>query len=148
MVYGFASASSSSAAKDSRRSAIWALSTSDGAGREPASGLVRPRYQPSRPLARLEHPVRERVAHELGARLEPELLLDVLAMCLDRPDRQVELIGDLTVRVAEGDASQDVDLTLGQVVGRARRRLGGDPRPELRIEVDLAVGGAADCLHE
>ena len=41
-------------------------------------------------------------------------------MRLDRADAQVQLPGDLLVRVAERDQAQDLPLALGQVVLRLR----------------------------
>src|SRR5947209_11182836 len=87
--------------------------------------------------ARLEHPMPQGIAHELSPGLEPQLLLNVLAVGLDRAYREVELVGDLTVGVAEGDPAQDVDLALGQVVRGSGWRLGGDAGAELRVQVDL-----------
>ena len=46
-----------------------------------------------------------------------------------RTDR-IQLLGDLGVRVAERDQAQHLDLALGEVVGRAGRRLGGDARAQ------------------
>jgi hypothetical protein len=63
--------------------------------------------------------VLERVAHELGAAGEPDLLLDVRAMRLDRADRQVQLAADLRVRVAQRDELEDLELALGEVIGRS-----------------------------
>ena len=57
--------------------------------------------------------------HELGAAGAPDLLLDVRAVRLDRAHAQVELPGDLGVGVAERDLPQDLDLALGEVIGRA-----------------------------
>ena len=69
-----------------------------------------------------EQPVVERVADELGPGAAAELLLDVRAVGLHRAHAQVELPGDLRVGVAERDQPQDLQLALGQVVRRARRR--------------------------
>ena len=48
-----------------------------------------------------------------------QLLLDVRAVGLDGARREVQLLGDLGVGVAERDQPQDLELALGQVVGRA-----------------------------
>ena len=48
-----------------------------------------------------QQPVRECVAHELGAGRQPQLLHDVSAVRLRRAHRDVELLGDLLIRVAE-----------------------------------------------
>ena len=69
-------------------------------------------------------------------------------MGLDRADRQIQLLGDLAVRMAERDQSQHIDLALGQVVGRAGGRLAGDAGAERRVEVRLVRGGAADRLDK
>ena len=90
----------------------------------------------------------ERVADELGARREPQLLLDVRAVRLDRAHRQVQLFGDLGVGVPERDQPQHVDLALGEVVRRSRRRLGGDARAEPRVQVALAGRRAAHRFDE
>ena len=61
----------------------------------------------------------ERVAHELGAGGAAQLLLDVRAVGLHRAHREVELLGDLGVRVPERDEPQDLGLTLGELVRAA-----------------------------
>ena len=43
-------------------------------------------------------------------------------MGLDRPDAEHELVGDLGVRVAEGEEPEDLDLARGQIIGEDRRR--------------------------
>jgi signal transduction histidine kinase len=98
----------------------------------------------------VDEPVLERVAHELGAAGAAQLVLDVRPVRLHRAHAEVELLGDLGVRVAQRDEPQDGDLALGQVVGRpgGRRRLGDHPRAELRVEVRLALRGGADRLDE
>ena len=60
----------------------------------------------------------ERVAHQLRARRPARLALDVRAVRLDRAHAEVELLADLGVRVAERDQAQDLELALGEVVGR------------------------------
>ena len=60
----------------------------------------------------------ERVAHELGAAGAAQLLLDVGAVGLDRAHREEQLLADLGVGVAERDQPQDLDLALGEIVGR------------------------------
>ena len=57
-------------------------------------------------------PALQRVADELGAGGEPELLLDVRAMRLDGAHRQEQLLGDLGVGVSERDQPQHLDLAL------------------------------------
>jgi hypothetical protein len=58
------------------------------------------------------------------------------------------MAGDLAVRVAECDQAQDLDLTLGQVVGRPGRsgRFSGKARAETRIQIRLTVGREANRL--
>ena len=90
----------------------------------------------------------ERVAHEVRARGEPELLLDVRAVRLDRAHREEELPGDLRVRVAERDQAQHLDLALREVVGRAGRRLTCDPCAERGVQVGLAGRGTAHRLDQ
>jgi hypothetical protein len=86
--------------------------------------------------------VLERVLDQLGSAGSADLLLDVRAVGLDRTHAQIQLTGDLAVRVAERDQAQDLDLTLGQVVGRPGRsgRLSGKARAEARIQLRLTVG--------
>ncbi len=71
-------------------------------------------------------------------------------MRLDGAHAQVQLPGDLGVGVAERDQAQHRDLALGQVVGRPGRlrRLGGEPRPEPRVEVGVALGGEPHGLEQ
>src|SRR3954454_736687 len=97
-----------------------------------------------------DEPVLERVVHELGAGGQPDLLLDVRAVRLDRAHAQVQLPGDLRVRVAEGDQPEDLDLALGQVVGRAGGlgRRCRDAGAELRVQERAAARGGAHGLHE
>src|SRR5271155_3135183 len=73
-----------------------------------------------------DQPALQRVADELRAGSEPELLLDVRAVGLDGAHRQIQLRGDLCVGVPERDQSQHVGLTLGEIVRRSGGRLGGD----------------------
>ena len=49
------------------------------------------------------------------------------AVGLDGPHREEQLFGNLGVCVPKGDQPQDLDLALGEVIGRTGRRLGGDP---------------------
>ena len=91
---------------------------------------------------------RARSGRAPSAMPRPQLLLDVGAVGLDRPHRQIQLLGDLGVRVSEGDHPQHLDLALGQPVGRAGRRLGGDARAEARVQVGVARGGAANRLDQ
>ena len=60
----------------------------------------------------LEHALIERIAHELGAARKPELLHDVRPMRLGRSHRDVELRGDLLVRVAEGEQAKNLALAI------------------------------------
>src|SRR5919198_818800 len=53
--------------------------------------------------AALQKVVLERVADELGASRQAQLLHDVGAVCLDRAHREVELLRDLLICVAEGE---------------------------------------------
>ena len=64
----------------------------------------------------LEQAVVERVADELGAAREAELLHDVRAVRLGRAHRDVELLRDLLVRVAEREQPQHLALALGERV--------------------------------
>src|SRR2546423_1877880 len=61
----------------------------------------------------LQQSLLERVADELGARLQAELLHDVRAVRLGRADRDVEHPRDLLVRMAEGEQAEDVALAVG-----------------------------------
>ena len=91
----------------------------------------------------------ERVATSSARVRAARLVLDVRAVRLDRADAEVELLADLRVRVAERDQAQDLELALGEVVGRpGGRRRGGEPGAELGVEVGPALRGRADRLHE
>ena len=59
--------------------------------------------------------------------------------------REVELLADLGVGVPECDQAQDLDLALGEVVGRARGFGGAaaSARAQARVEIRVAGGGAA-----
>ena len=48
----------------------------------------------------------------------------------------------------ERDQPQHLDLALGEVVGRTRRGLGGDPSTQARVEVALACGRVANRSDE
>ena len=72
-------------------------------------------------LAGLEQPVVERVADELRARVEAELLHDVRAVGLGGADRDEEQLRDLLVRVAEREQAEHLALAVGERVGRRRR---------------------------
>lgn len=83
----------------------------------PATSRVRTFPRGGRPpdkraVSDFEQPALERVPHELRARVQPQLLLDVGAVGLNRSHRQVELTRDLGVRVPQGDQAQNVDLAL------------------------------------
>jgi hypothetical protein len=58
--------------------------------------------------------------------------------------------GDLAVRVAERDQSENLELARAEVVGRpgGRWRLGGEPGSELRVEVGPALCRKPDGLDE
>src|SRR5689334_14400516 len=71
------------------------------------SGRIRLRTQ-------ADQPVLEGVAHQVGACLQAQLAQDVAAVRLDGADAQVQLPGDLLVRVAERDQPQDLALAVGQ----------------------------------
>src|SRR5688572_33331749 len=75
----------------------------------------------------------DRVANQLRSAREPELLLDVCAVRLDGADAEIEPLGDLVVRMAQGDQAQDLHLAVGEVVGRGRVGLGRQARPQLRL---------------
>ena len=122
------------------------VSARRGDRRGVASGLGRSRHRASG--LGLNQLVIERIVHELGARPQPQLLLDVRAVGLDRAHRQIQLGGDLGVGVAEADHPQDVDLALGQAVGRSRRRLGGDSRSQPWVQVRVAHGRPAHRFDE
>ena len=93
----------------------------------------------------VDQPALERVAHQLGAGASSQLLLDVRAVGLDGAHAQVELLGDLVVGVAERDQPQDLELALGEVVGRAaRRRLRRQAGAELRLQVGPPLGRHAE----
>ena len=64
-----------------------------------------------------EEPVRERVAHELRARREMELLHDVRAVRLGRPHGDVEHLRDLLVRVAEREQAKHLALAVRERIG-------------------------------
>ena len=67
----------------------------------------------------------ECVTHQLGARAQLELAVDVGPVCLDRTRRNSELAGALDIRVAERDQPQHPGLADGQTPageGLAKRR--------------------------
>src|SRR5271170_4531926 len=94
-------------------------------------------------LAPGDQPALQRVADEVGAGGERELLLDVRAVRLDRAHGQVQLLRDLRVGVPKGDQAQHVELALGEVVRRPGERLGRDARAQPRVQVALADRRAA-----
>ncbi len=63
-------------------------------------------------ILRVEQPFGERVAHQLCAASEVELLHDVRPVGLGRADRDEELLGDLLVRVPEREQVEHLALTL------------------------------------
>src|SRR4029453_9883708 len=62
----------------------------------------------------LEQALRQGVADELGAGGQTELLHDVRAVRLGRAHRDVQLLGDLLVRVAERKQAQYLALAIGE----------------------------------
>src|SRR5438105_5342023 len=104
----------------------------------------------SAPRSRLlvEEAVRQRVAHQLGARRKSQLLHDMRAVRLGRAHGNVEHLGDLLVRVTEGQKPQHLALSVRQGIGlgcRARFRLRGDEsRAEGRMHVMLAARDLAN----
>ena len=60
----------------------------------------------------------DREADQVGARLDPELLQQLRAVDLDRPDAEEEALADLTVGVAEGQQPQQGSLALAQGLQR------------------------------
>jgi len=64
-----------------------------------------------------EQPVLERVVNELGPRSEPQLLLNARSVSLDGANREVQLLADLGVGVAERDHPEHLDLALRETVG-------------------------------
>jgi len=98
----------------------------------------------------LEQIVVAHVGDEFGSSREPRLLLDVGPMGLDGTNAQSENRGDLAVRVAERDQSEDLDLARAEVIGRpgGRSRPGGEPGSELRGEVGPALCRKPDSADE
>ena len=74
----------------------------------------------------------EGVAHKLGARTEPQLLLDVGPMRLDGADREIQLAGNFGVGVAEREL---VDAVRSAAIGetylnpRLGARVAAEPPP-------------------
>src|SRR6185436_7903050 len=87
----------------------------------------------------------ERVAHEVGACREPELVQDVAPVGLDRADAEEELSGDLLIRVPECDQPEDLTLALGQVVLRLAH---DEARGERRVHVDPVAEDRVDRIGE
>src|SRR5581483_11475194 len=98
-----------------------------------------PRKRPSSFCSLAEEALLDRVANELGTAREPQLLHDVAAVGLGRADRDVELVRDLLVRVAEREQAENLALAVGEriLLGLAGRvGLGCDQaRAELRVHV-------------
>src|SRR5690349_10965508 len=91
-------------------------------GRRYESGLRRRRRRlglspKAPPLAVLEL-VLDRVAEQLGAALEVELLLDVFAVGLDRLDADEEAVGDLADGLALAQELEHLQLPVGEHVER------------------------------
>ena len=86
----------------------------------------------------LEQALVERVAHELGAARQPELLHDVGAVRLGRAHRDVELLRDLLVRVPEREQPQHLALAIRQ---RILPRRGAPPRSRRRRAARRAPDG-------
>ena len=78
--------------------ARWGFSRKNSTAGDPGSGV--------------DQVVSERVADQLGARSEVQLLLDAPAVTLDRARGQKQLVGDFGVGMSQGDQAQDVELTL------------------------------------
>src|SRR5829696_7213666 len=98
----------------------------------------------------LDQAVVERIADQLCARRAARLLLNVGAMRLDRPHAEVQLRADFRVGMAESDQAEDLELTLGQPVGRPFRlkRSRGELSTQFGIEVRLTGGGRAHRVDE
>src|SRR5215211_4593484 len=93
----------------------------------------------AKPQLLVEHAALERVAHELGAGRDPELLHDVGPVRLDRAHREVELTRDLLVRVTEGEQTEDLVLALREgILGR------DEPGAERWVDIALPGGHLPD----
>ncbi len=90
----------------------------------------------------------ERVADQLGAAGEAQLLLDVGAVALHRADADVEPLGDLGIGVAQRDQAQDVALAVAQIVAVTAGLTRGQARAQRRLQVGVTGGGAAHRLHQ
>ena len=111
-----------------------AASANYGAGASPSLG---------------EEPGVERGPHEPRAGRHAQLGHHVGAVALDGPHAHDQLLGDLLVRVAQGEQAQHLALALGQLVDRAGRRRGRRERgAERRVDVPLAGRHRADGAHE
>jgi hypothetical protein len=102
------------------RVAIITPTTSEGAKAERPPQVDR--FGPRQPRAercgvtvrglRADELVLERVADEIRAFRQAQLLLDVRAVLLDRANREAQLVSDLVVGVPERDQAQHLDLSL------------------------------------
>ena len=86
----------------------------------------------------VEHAVDERVAHELGAGLEAELLHDVRPVRLGGAHRDEQHLRDLLIRVAEREQAQHLALPVGERVARS---------PPGRVDLRLREPGAERRMH-
>src|SRR4029077_15366653 len=66
--------------------------------------------------------------------MDPELSEDARPMMLDRPDRQVQRCGDLSVRVSEGQQASDLDLPRRESAGREHQVDASFGSGALRVE--------------
>ena len=69
-----------------------------------------------------QHAGEDGVAHELVARPAPELFADVRAVRFDGLHAEVELFGDLSMRVALHDELEDLELAFAQDFEACNRR--------------------------
>ncbi len=94
----------------------------------------------------------EREAHELGARVAVELLVDVRAMRLDRAQARTDELRDLGIRVPEREQSQHIGFLRRQPVDGRTRGVFGRPRCERdadrRLQIETAARDRADAGEE
>ena len=91
-----------------------------------------------------------RVADKLGARGQPDLLLDVRPVRLDGAHAEEQRRRDLAVGVPQRDQLEHLDLARRKVVrpGIALGRLRGEAGAELRVEIGAPLGGQQDRAHQ